>query len=141
MLIALAGMAVVAGVMALRLSQHGITVGQARREAAMGCRDVAADFSAHRSNLWVTASALVSRLLPDEYGTYQHQRFIVRCPSGQTVEIVNDVSVGQRVPVRVADAVVVHGIYIWNDLGGLIHYTHHDGGQGGWILLGSRLYE
>ena len=31
-----------------------------------------------------------------------------------------------RVPVASGDHVVVHGEYVWNAQGGLIHFTHHD---------------
>ncbi|HSW95699.1 MAG TPA: DUF3465 domain-containing protein, partial [Patescibacteria group bacterium] len=67
----------------------------------------------------------------------RHQRFIIRLAGAtQTVLIDNNVDVGQRVPVAPSDDVTVHGEYIWNDQGGLIHYTHHDPApdhEGGWI--------
>jgi Protein of unknown function (DUF3465) len=92
--------------------------------------------------VWITVAAPVVRLLPDEYGRLQHQRFIIRCQSGQTVLIVNDVTLGQRVPVQRGAFVVVRGRYVWNSQGGLIHFTHHDSGPGtgGWILLDRRIY-
>ncbi|RYD47668.1 MAG: DUF3465 domain-containing protein, partial [Verrucomicrobiaceae bacterium] len=45
--------------------------------------------------------------------------------------------------LRVGDKVVVRGEYIWNDKGGLIHWTHHDPkgkGPEGWIRHKGRKY-
>jgi hypothetical protein len=111
-------------------------------QAAVGCRFVSDDFSSHRSGVWVVLGARVQRLLPDSVGQYRHQRFLVRCPAGQTVLVVNDVSLGERVPVRVGDEVGIRGEYVWNFRGGLVHFTHHDpgGGQGGWILRNGHVY-
>jgi hypothetical protein len=79
-------------------------------------------------------------LLPDSYGRFQHQRFILRCPFGQTVLIENDVSVGQRVPVYPGATVAVHGEFVWNSQGGLIHDTH-GGSEQGWILFQGKVYD
>lgn len=96
------------------------------------------DYAERRSSVEVTADGVVTSVLPDQTGpSGRHQRFIIRLAGAtQTVLIENNVTVGQRVPVAAADPVTVHGEYIWNDQGGLIHYTHHDpspGHEGGWI--------
>jgi len=96
------------------------------------------DYAEHRSTVEVTAQGIVTSVLADETGpSGRHQRFIIRLAgSTQTVLIDNNVDVGQRVPVAPSDDVTVHGEYIWNDQGGLIHYTHHDPApnhEGGWI--------
>jgi hypothetical protein len=106
------------------------------------CGPAASAFHTHRSKLWLTVKARVSRDLADAHGQYTHQRFIVSCTGGFTLLVVNDVSIGTRAPARVGDTVNVRGQYIWNDKGGLIHFTHHDpqGGTGGWIDEGGRQY-
>ncbi|HZU14928.1 MAG TPA: DUF3465 domain-containing protein [Chloroflexota bacterium] len=126
----------------LRTHESRPTAEQARRLSAVGCRAAQAAFAVHASGRWLTVHATVSRLLPDSDGRYRHQRFIVRCRSGQTLLIVNDISIGQRVPVARGDAVTVRGQYVWDAEGGLIHFTHHDpaGGTGGWILRHGRVY-
>lgn len=95
-------------------------------------------FADRASNIEVTASGTVTRTLSDETGpSGAHQRFIVRLArSAQTVLVQNNVTVGRRVPVAVGDEVIVHGEYVWNDQGGLIHFTHHDpdhSHEDGWI--------
>ena len=96
------------------------------------------DYAERRSTVEVTAQGVVTAVLADDTGpSGRHQRFIIRLAGAtQTVLIENNVDVGRRVPVAPSDDVTVHGEYIWNDQGGLIHYTHHDpapGHEGGWI--------
>jgi len=95
-------------------------------------------YAEHQSGVQVTANGVVSRLLSDDTGpSGTHQRFIVQVKgSTQTLLIDNNVDIGKRVPVATGDEVVVHGEYVWNDQGGLIHFTHHDpdhSHEDGWI--------
>jgi hypothetical protein len=103
-------------------------------------------FAEHRSQIEVTAEGNVTRVLTDENGpSGPHQRFILRlADSTQTLLIDNNVSIGRRVPVAPGDGVIVHGEYVWNEQGGLIHFTHHDPAhthEGGWIQLSGTRYE
>jgi uncharacterized protein DUF3465 len=107
---------------------------------------VARAFAEHRSQLQVTAEGSVTRLLTDDSGpSGTHQRFIVQLRSStQTLLIENNVSIGRRVPVASGDAVIVHGEYVWNEQGGLVHFTHHDPArthEGGWIELSGTRYD
>jgi hypothetical protein len=97
-------------------------------------------FAEHRSGIEVTAEGSVTRLLSDDNGpSGTHQRFIVQVKgSVQTLLIENNVDIGKRVPLSAGDDIVVHGEYVWNDQGGLIHFTHHDPAhthEDGWIEL------
>src|SRR5271163_3573138 len=88
------------------------------------------------SKVEVTAIAQVKKLLPDDTRGLQHQKFLLILSNGTTVLIANDLTYGQRVPIQAGDVVKIHGEYVWNRLGGLIHWTHrsdtprHDSG---WI--------
>jgi len=86
------------------------------------------DFQNHQSYVEVTADGTVATIFPDRSSTTGvHEQFIIRLSSGDiTVEVEHNISIGRRVPVSVGDSVVVHGEYIWNSKGGLIHFTHHD---------------
>jgi hypothetical protein len=108
--------------------------------------EVQRDFTEHRSNVEVTASGAVTRLLADAPGADgTHQRFIVQLTGlTQTVLIDNNVDIGRRVPVAEGDSVTIHGEFVWNDQGGLIHFTHHDPSlthEGGWIDLRGTRYQ
>ena len=95
-------------------------------------------FAAHQSGIEVTAEGAVTRLLSDATGpSGTHQRFVIRLTGGsQTVLVENNLDIGKRVPLATGDDVVVHGEYVWNAEGGLIHFTHHDPvhtHEDGWI--------
>ena len=114
--------------------------------AASGNAAIQSDFAEHRSSVEVTANGQVTRLLTDEHGPEgTHQRFIVQLGGmTQTVLIDNNVEIGRRAAVAVGDAVTVHGEYVWNEQGGLIHFTHHDPAhthEGGWIEVDGVRYE
>jgi hypothetical protein len=114
---------------------------------AFGCTPVGApndtvqrNFAEHRSNVEVTVDGTVTRILTDDAGTSgTHQRFIVQVAGAtQTLLIDNNVDIGKRVPVAVGDRLTVHGEYVWNAEGGLVHFTHHDPQhthEDGWIEL------
>lgn len=86
------------------------------------------DYQGHRSQVEVTADATVIRLLPDRLGgSGPHEEFIIKLTSGDlTLLVEHNLSFGIRAPVAVGDHVIVHGEYICNAQGGLIHFTHHD---------------
>jgi hypothetical protein len=103
-------------------------------------------YAEHRSTVQVSAQGEVTRVLADDSGpSGVHQRFIIRLAgSTQTVLVENNVTIGQRAPVVEAKDVLVHGEYVWNDEGGLIHFTHHDpdrSHEGGWIEVGGVRYQ
>lgn len=107
---------------------------------------IEADYVNHRSPVEVTADGAVVSILSDDPGpSGTHQRFIIRLTgSTQTVLVDNNVTIGQRVPVASDQHVVVHGEYVWNSEGGLIHFTHHDPApahEGGWIELNGVRYQ
>jgi hypothetical protein len=137
-------LAIVAGIGYLRLAGGtSVSVQGARRQLTAGCAAAQSAYNGRDSGVWLSVSGTVERVLPDGVGRLRHQRFIVRCAGGLTVLVVNDVSIGERVPVRVGSGVGVRGQYEWNPLGGLIHFTHHREGGGqprGWILYAGRVY-
>ncbi len=86
------------------------------------------DFQNHQSHVEVTADATVVQVLPDRVSASgTHEQFIVRLTSGDlTLLVEHNLSIAARAPVAVGDHVIVHGEYIWNAQGGLIHFTHRD---------------
>ncbi len=104
------------------------------------------DFQHHRSNVEVTADGAVVRVFADRSSsTGVHEQFIVRLTGTDlTVEVEHNISIGARVPVVAGDHVVIHGEYIWNSKGGLIHFTHHDPQgthEGGYIRDNGKTYD
>lgn len=94
-------------------------------------------------NTWVDASGVVIRLLHDDRDGARHQRFVVDMRNNQTLLIVHNLDIGQRVPLGLGDRIHFRGIYEWNDLGGLVHWTHRDPhgvAEGGYIRLAGKTY-
>jgi hypothetical protein len=92
----------------------------------------------------VTVTAPVSKLLPDDTEGIPHERFLIRLSNGSTVLVAHDTARAPRVPVQAGDTITIHGEYIWNEKGGVLHWTHHSDTPyhpGGWIELNGRHYE
>jgi len=102
-------------------------------------------FRTGQGNLQVTQQGKVIRILADDNEGSRHQRFIVKLTTGQTLLIAHNIDIAPRIPGLAAGATVVfHGVYEWNDKGGVIHWTHHDpNGQheAGWIAHQGWVYQ
>jgi hypothetical protein len=82
-------------------------------------------------------------LLSDDSDDSRHQRFVVQLAGLQTVLVAHNLDVSVRVPVGMGDRIGFRGLYEWNDLGGLVHWTHDDplgNEQGGWIRFRKKRY-
>lgn len=93
----------------------------------------------------MTGSGRVSRLLGDDSLGNRHQRFILALDSGQSLLIAHNIDLAPRVEsLAVGDTVEFHGVYEWNDKGGVVHWTHRDPEgrhEAGWIRHRGRTYE
>lgn len=77
----------------------------------------------------LTATGKITKILEDDNDSTPHQRFIIEPDSGHTVLIAHSLTRAYRIPVNIGDEIEVHGSYVWNKYGGLIHNTHHYGGE------------
>lgn len=101
-------------------------------------------FGKDQSGSWIEASGLVQRLLSDDKDGSRHQRFILDVGNRQTLLITHNIDIAERVPVGLRDRVKFRGMYEWNDLGGLVHWTHHDPHgveNGGFVKYRARTYQ
>ena len=95
------------------------------------------------SGTWIEDSGIVVRLLHDDNDESQHQRIIVQLRNRATLLIAHNLDLAARLPVGIGDRLKFRGMYEWNDLGGLVHWTHHDPHgveAGGWIKFGRKTY-
>ena len=77
-------------------------------------------------------------MLPDDTEGLRHQRMLVAVAGGGTVLIAHNIDVATRIVAREGDTITFKGIYIWNDRGGVVHWTHRDlGGRqpAGWVKV------
>ncbi len=101
-------------------------------------------FGKRDTGSWIEVTGFVKRLLTDDNDGSRHQRFILDIGSGRTLLIAHNIDLVQRVPLELGDRVRLRGMYEWNDLGGLVHWTHHDPlgvEDGGWIRYRARIYK
>jgi hypothetical protein len=84
-------------------------------------------FANRSSDIQVEGEGTVIRLLSDDLNGSRHQRFIVQLASGQTLLISHNIDIAPRVDgLTEGDSVRFNGEYVWNEKGGVIHWTHHD---------------
>lgn len=104
------------------------------RQKSYGTRD---------SGEWIQGSGIVRRLLSDDDDGSRHQRFILDMRNGQTLLIAHNLDLAKRIPLGIGDRVSFRGMYEWNDLGGLVHWTHDDPMgvyEGGYVDFRSTIY-
>jgi hypothetical protein len=106
---------------------------------------IARAFANHARDIRVDGSGSVSRVLADDNQGERHQRFLVQLPTGQSILIVHNIDIAPRVDnLRVGDEVEFEGEYVWNDQGGLVHWTHHDPARRhrpGWVKHAGHVYQ
>jgi hypothetical protein len=105
---------------------------------------VEAAYAKKLSDVQVSGYGVVTKLLPDDNKGAQHQKFLVRINTEQTLLFAHNIDLAERLPLKVGDAVSFNGEYVYNPKGGIVHWTHLDP-QGthmpGWILLQGKKYQ
>lgn len=118
----------------------------AAAEVGQSAEQVLADaYKKHQSDFQIQSKGVVVKLLADDKNGSQHQRFLVRLNSGQTLLIAHNIELAAKInDLHEGDTVEFYGEYEWNKKGGVIHWTHHDpNGRHipGWIKHADRLYQ
>ena len=108
-------------------------------------QSVAKAFETNASKVQVEDEGVVTRLLADDTSGIPHQRFIVRIAAGQTVLIEHNTDIAPAIKdLKVGDSISFSGEYIWNQQGGLVHWTHHDPEgrhPSGWLKHNGMVYQ
>ena len=112
---------------------------------ATGDSTIGRAFKSGTSNIQVEGEGVVTRILSDDLSGSRHQRFVVRLTSGQTVLVTHNIDLAPRVGgLRAGDSVRFNGEYVWNEEGGVLHWTHHDPEgrhAAGWLKHNGRTYQ
>ncbi|MCG8488305.1 MAG: DUF3465 domain-containing protein [Chromatiales bacterium] len=102
-------------------------------------------FRNRATDLQLTLEGRVKRVLADDREGSRHQRFIINVESGRTLLVAHNIDLAPRVKnLKAGDRVQIHGVYEWNEKGGVVHWTHHDPQgrhEGGWIRHQGRTYQ
>ena len=76
------------------------------------------------SNIQVEGQGIVIKMLSDDLEGSQHQRFIIKLSSGQTLLIAHNIDIAQRIhSLKQGDLITFYGEYEWNAQGGIIHWS------------------
>jgi hypothetical protein len=107
--------------------------------------DIANAYLQHLQDVQLAGEGEVVKILADDNKGSRHQRFILRVPEGFTVLVAHNIDLAPRVEnLAQGDQVSFYGEYVWNEKGGVIHWTHHDPrGRhvGGWLKHNGITYQ
>ena len=95
------------------------------------------------AKFWTTVQGKVVKVLQDDRDGSQHQRFLLALTPDITLLVAHNIDLAQRIPVQEGGTATVSGEYVWNNRGGVLHWTHHDpkGRRGGWIEYAGKRYD
>ncbi len=97
------------------------------------------------SDVQVSGSGVVSRILRDDNKGRRHQKFLLKLSSEQTLLIAHNIDLAPKIKtIKEGDVIQFFGVYEWNSKGGVVHWTHHDPANrhiGGWLKHNGRKYE
>lgn len=113
--------------------------------AATGADSIAEAYTRRLQDVPVQAEGRVVKVLPDDTQGSRHQRFLLDTGFGHTVLIAHNIDLAPRIDgLERGDRVVFKGEYVWNDKGGVVHWTHKDPKgrhPGGWLQHNGRTYQ
>ena len=99
----------------------------------------------HASDVQVEGSGRVVKVLPDDTVGDKHQKFILQVDSGVTLLVAHNIDIAPRVDgLKEGDEIFFKGYYVWNEKGGIVHWTHHDPSgrhETGYLKLDGKTYQ
>lgn len=97
-----------------------------------------------KSDIQVSGSGVVTKLLPDDNKGSPHQRFLVKINAEQTLLFAHNLDLSSHIPLQVGDEISFSGEYVYNTKGGIVHWTHRDPKSqhmAGWVLARGKKYQ
>lgn len=97
-----------------------------------------------KSDIQVSGSGVVVKLLADDNQGSRHQKFLVKINPRQTLLFAHNIDLAEQIPLHVGDEVSFSGEYVYNPKGGIMHWTHldpHGHHASGWIMLNGHKYQ
>ncbi len=120
-------------------------VDQEQRGVSSTTNSIQTLFQRQQSDVQVTGSGRVIKILADDLKGSRHQRFILQLPPGITVLVAHNIDLAPKLHgLKAGDTVEFYGEYEWNTRGGVIHWTHDDpAGRhvDGWLKFNGQLYQ
>lgn len=108
-------------------------------------KPIIAAIEAKQGDTQVYGKGLVVAVLADDTKGSQHQKFILKLSSGDTILVAHNIDLAPRLNnLKKGDVVEFYGEYEWNDKGGVVHWTHKDPGKrhiDGWLKANGQFVE
>lgn len=102
-------------------------------------------FARQLSDIAVQGEGRVLKSLPDDAKGSRHQRILLALSDGQSVLIAHNIDLAPRIPdIQPGDRIGFKGEYVWNNKGGVVHWTHRDPDgrhAGGWLKHRGETYQ
>ena len=102
-------------------------------------------FTNHGNHIQVQGSGTVVKILADDLKGSKHQKFIVEVADNLTILISHNIDLAPRIDsLATGEHISFSGEYVWNNKGGLVHWTHHDPAKrhpDGWLKYQGRIYQ
>ncbi len=137
--------AVVVCALSLNACGHAVQFSAPNGSSVSDDSPVGRAFKNKTSDVQVEDEGVVIRILPDDLTGGRHQRFIIRLASGQTLLIAHNIDIAPKVVgLQKDNSVRFYGEYVWNEKGGMVHWTHHDPKghhTAGWLKHNGRTYQ
>ena len=94
----------------------------------------------------VTGEGRVVKILRDDTHPPRHQQFLITVNgAAKTVKIAHNIDLAPKIKgLKKGDPISFSGEYIWNDKGGVLHWTHASdtpSHPGGWLEVSGRRYQ
>lgn len=105
-------------------TRSGTVIGPANVPYAVDDAQIIQAQSQQARKVELTVTAPIKKMLREEDYREPHQRFLLILSNGTTVLVANDLQYGTYAPVQAGNVVRIHGEYIWNERGGVLHWTH-----------------
>ncbi|WP_440875434.1 DUF3465 domain-containing protein [Thalassotalea sp. PLHSN55] len=91
------------------------------------------------------ASGFIKTILPDDVQGAKHQRFVVQLTNHKTVLVIHNIDISGKIgQLKVGAKISFQGEFIWNNRGGMVHWTHkdpHGKHSDGWIKYQGKIYQ
>lgn len=101
--------------------------------------------AARQSDQIITDTGIIVKCLPDDNEGSRHQRLLVEVDRTDiTIKVSHNIDLAPYIKCREGDRITFKGEYEYNDLGGVVHWTHHDPKkwrEGGWVEVDGQRYE